>query len=168
MGEILAPFPDGKALPAGEYRLNLHLDGATMADYTFTVGDEVTTVTNIALAMSPDGPELPKLPDDVQHFYVRYAYQGACLGAPYWIAIYRDDTGDIVCNHSAILDQTSGTEAVACYSENGEALRQGTYHAELTMMDQTQHNLSFEIGEPPVTPTPTATPFSQPYWRKAA
>lgn len=155
MGELLAPFPDGKALPAGEYRLDLRLDGDALAEYTFIIGDETTTVTAMSLAMSPDGPELTKLADDVQHFYVRYTYQGACLGAPYWIVVYYED--NIICNHSATLGQTSGTEAIACYSDGGAPLHQGTYRAELTMMDQTQHDLTFEVGEPPVTPTPTAT-----------
>ena len=85
MSELLVPFPGGKALPAGDYHLNLRLDGDVLADYTFAVSDEAVTVTAISLAMSPDGPELTRLPDNVQHFYVRYTYQGACLGTPYWL-----------------------------------------------------------------------------------
>lgn len=162
MGDLLVPFPGGTALPAGAYRVDLRLDDAVLAEYAFIVGDETTAVTAISLAMSPNGPALTKLADDVQHFYIRYAYQGACLGAPYWIAVYRDDTGDIVCNHNATLDQTAGTEAIACYNEGGAPLHQGPYHAELTMMDQTRHNLAFEIGTPPVTPTPTAAPSPTP------
>ncbi len=155
MSELLVPFPDGKALSPGEYRLHLRLDDDTVADYTFTIGDETTMITALSLTMSPDGPEIARLEENVQHFYLRYTYQGACLGAPYWITVYRGE--DIICNHNTTLAQTSGTEAVACYSQKGAPLSQGTYRAELTMMDQTQHNLTFEVGKPPVTPTPTAT-----------
>lgn len=160
VGDLLVPFPGGKPLPPGEYHLTLRLNDVPLADYTFSTDDKTTKVTAFSLAMSPDGVDLAKLEENVQHFYLRYTYQDACPGTPYWIVVYHEE--DIICNHNAILAQTSGTETVACYGKGGTPLHQGTYRAELTLMDQTQHNLTFEIGEPPVTPTPTATPTITP------
>lgn len=161
-GELLVAFPDGKALPPGEYHIALQLESNTLADHTFTVGEDATTVTALALAMSPGGPEILKLEEATSHFYLRYSYRGACLGTPYWIAVYRD--AENICKHNATLPQESGTAAIACYRQDGAPLQNGPYRAEFTLMGEVQQRLAFEVGVPPVTPTPvpSATPTPSP------
>ena len=151
MGELFVAFPKGEALPPGRYTLALHADGVSLGEHTFAITDETAAVTSLDLALTPSGPALTRLPGGTQHFYLRYTYQGACPGAPYWITVRHASSGDapsgdapsgdIVCTHNATLSQAEGTESVACFRENGAALENGDYHAELTLMGRTQHTL---------------------------
>ena len=153
MGELFVAFPKGEALPPGRYTLALHADGVSLGEHTFAITADTAAVTSLGLALTPSGPALTQLPSGTQHFYLRYTYQGACPGAPYWIAVRHRDA--IVCTHNATLSQTEGTESVACYRKDGAPLEDGDYHAELTLMGRTQHTLAFTIGD---NPMPTATP----------
>lgn len=163
MGELLIAFPKGEALPPGRYTLALHADGVALGAHTFTIAEDTAAITSMELALTPSGPTLTRLPDGTQHFYLRFTYQGACPGAPYWIAIRQENA--IICTHNATLLQAEGTESVACYRKNGASLEDGDYHSELTLMGRTEHTFAFAVGEPPVpdptataTPAPTATP----------
>ena len=159
MGELFVGFPKGEALPPGRYTLALSADGVTLGERTFSITDETAAVTSLDLALTPSGPALTRLPSGTQHFYLRYTYQGACPGAPYWIAVRYGDA--LVCSHNATLSQADGTESVACYQKDGAPLEDGDYHVELTLMGRTEHTLVFEVGDEPV-PTPTATATSAP------
>ncbi len=154
MGELFVAFPNGEALSPGRYTLALRADGVSLGEHTFAITEDTTAVTSMELTLTPSGPALTRLPGGTQHFYLRYTYQGACPGAPYWIAVRRGDA--LVCSHNATLPQTDGTESVACYRKDGAPLEDGDYHAELTLMGRTEHTLAFEVGDVPV-PTPTAT-----------
>lgn len=155
MGELFVAFPKGEALPPGRYTLALRADGITLGEHTFAIAEDTAAVTSLGLALTPSGPALTRLPGGTQHFYLRYTYQGACPGAPYWITVRHQDA--IVCTHNATLPQAEGTESVACYRKDGAPLEDGDYHAELTLMGRTQHTLDFTVGDDP-TPTPTASP----------
>ncbi|MBN2392546.1 MAG: hypothetical protein JXR84_17580 [Anaerolineae bacterium] len=161
MGELFVAFPKGEALPPGRYTLALHADGVSLGEHTFAITDETAAITSLDLALTPSGPALTQLPGGTQHFYLRYTYQGACPGAPYWITVRHASSDDIVCTHNATLLQAEGTESVACFEKNGAPLEDGDYHAELTLMGRTQHTLDFKAGDDP-TPTPTATATTVP------
>lgn len=159
MGELFIAFPKGEALPPDRYTLALHADGVSLGAHTFAIAEDTAAVTSLGLALTPSGPALTRLPGGTQHFYLRYTYQGACPGAPYWIAVRHGDT--LVCSHNATLPQADGTESVACYRKDGAPLEDGDYHAELTLMGRTEHTLAFAVGDAPA-PTPTATATSAP------
>lgn len=154
MGELFVAFPKGEALPPGRYTLALRADGVSLGEHTFAIAEDTAAITSFDLAFTPTSPALPQLPGGTQHFYLRYTYQDACPGAPYWITVRHGDA--IICSHTATLPQAHGTESVSCYHKNGAPLEDGTYHAELTLMGRTEHVFTFTVGDDP-TPTPTAT-----------
>lgn len=155
MKELLVAFPKGAALAPGRYRLTLRMGDALLAEHTFTVNADSTTITAFALAMAPTAPSVPQLASGVQHFYLRYTYADACLGAPYWITVRHNDA--LVCTYSATLSQASGVETAPCYRKDGAALEDGEYTVELTMMGRVYHHAAFEVG-PSATATPTPLP----------
>ena len=157
MGELFVAFPKGEALPPGRYTLALRADGVSLGEHTFAIAEDTAAVTALGLALTPSGPALTRLPGGTQHFYLRYTYQDACPGAPYWIAVRHADA--IICAHNATLPQAEGTESVACYRKDGAPLEDGDYHAELTLMGRTQHTFAFKVGDDPI-PIPTATPIA--------
>lgn len=159
MGELFVAFPKGEALPPGRYTLALSADGVSLGEHTFAITADTAAVTSLELALTPSGPVLSRLPGDTQHFYLRYTYQGACPGAPYWITVRHGDA--IICTHNATLSAAKGTESVPCYRNDGAPLEDGDYHAELTLMGRTQHTLAFQVGDDP-TPIPTATSTATP------
>ena len=117
MGELFVAFPKGEALPPGRYTLALRADGVSLGEHTFAIAADTAAVTSLGLALTPTGPVLVRLPGNTQHFYLRYTYQGACPGAPYWITVRHEDA--IICTHNATLPQAEGTESVACYHSDG-------------------------------------------------
>ncbi|OPZ83028.1 MAG: hypothetical protein BWY76_02475 [bacterium ADurb.Bin429] len=159
MGELFVAFPKGESLPPGRYTLALRADGIVLGAHTFTIAEDAAAVTSLGLALTPSGPILTRLPGNTQHFYLRYTYQGACPGAPYWIAVRYGEA--LVCSHNATLLQAEGAESVPCYHKDSAPLAEGDYHVELTLMGRTQHTFAFEVGDAPAL-TPTATPTAAP------
>lgn len=158
-GELFVAFPKGEVLPPGRYSVTLRAGNATLGAHTFAIAADTATVTALGLALTPSGPGLTRLPTGAQHFYLRYTYQGACPGAPYWITVRHKDA--VICTHNATLPQASGAEHVACYRKDGAPLEDGAYAAELTLMGRAEYTFTFEVGDQP-TPTPTAAPTPTP------
>jgi len=162
MAPLFAGFPNGKTLSPGEYRLTLNLNETTLAQHTFSISAAAPSIGRLELTLSPAGPALSRLEPGTQHLYLRYAYQGACEGAPVWVTVkYKEQP---VCAANVTLDEASGTRSVSCYRQNGAPFENGAYHAELSLMGEAIAELAFEIGEAPVTPTaaPAATPTLPP------
>jgi len=160
MRELFVAFPKGAALRPGRYRLILSVGDLQMADHAFTVDEDSAAITAFALAMAPTGPNVTRLATGIQHFYLRYTYADACLGTPYWISVRHNDV--IICTHNATLPQESGVETIPCYRKDGAVLEDGAYEVELTMMGQVYHRDTFEVGDAPTPPPPTATPTLAP------
>ena len=160
--ELFVGFPGGEPLTPGQYSVhletNLKADSEIIARHTFTVTATPPTVTDLTLAMTPNGPEIARLADDTRHFYVRYEYEGACTGAPIWVVVRRGE--ETACKRSLTLTTVAGQGAVACYREDGAPFEAGAYRAALTLMGEPSREVAFEIGPPPPTqtPIPTATP----------
>jgi hypothetical protein len=160
MKELLVAFPKGAALPSGRYRLTLRMGDVQLAEHTFTIAEDSAAMTAFTLAMVPTGPTVERLDAGVQHFYLRYTYADACLGTPYWVSVRYNDA--LICMHDATLPQASGVETIPCYREDGAALEDGVYEAELTMMGQVYHRDTFDVGAAPTPLPPTATPTLAP------
>ena len=157
--EMFVDFPEGEPLAPGQYivhlEANLKADSEVIARHTFTVTATHPMVTDLTLAMTPDGPEVARLAAETRHFYVRYEYEGACTGAPIWVVVRRGEA--TVCKRSLTLTAVAGQSAVACYREDGAPFEAGAYRAALTLMGEPSREVAFEIGPPPPTPTPVPT-----------
>ncbi|MFP4394215.1 MAG: hypothetical protein ACLFTI_03040 [Anaerolineales bacterium] len=159
--ELFVDFPEGEPLAPGQYIVHLEADEEVIARHTFTVTATPPSVTDLTLALTPDGPEISRLADETRHFYARYEYEGACTGAPIWVVVRRGEA--TVCKRSLTLTAVAGQGAVACYREDGAPFEAGAYRAALTLMGEPSREVAFEIGPPPTpaptyTPAPTATP----------
>lgn len=153
--ELFAPFPGSAPLPAGDYALTLSLDGKPLARHPFAIAEAEPAITHHGLALTPAGPDVTRLVEGTRLIYIRYTYTGGCAGAPVWATVRYEDA--ILCTRRDTLPQASGTDWIACYREDGQALEPGAYRVELTLMGAAQSTFEFEVDAPP-PPTPTPTP----------
>lgn len=166
--ELYVAFPQGQPLAPGDYTLALYRENTSVGRHTFTIVDATPQLTRLALALTPDGPELAQLGADAPLFYLQYAYAGACTGAPLWITVYQGET--LACSANITVDAEAGSGAVACYREAAAPFETGSYRALATLMNDYTRGLTFTVGEtpPPVACEPpfiasAITPQGQPF-----
>ncbi len=160
-GTFIVAFPDGQSLPSGPYTLDLAWNEVALGHLVLSISPQSPAITSLAIRRVPDGESQSHLASNTELFYVGYAYEGGCLGAPYWVAV-RDPAGATVCNTSGILDALTGTGEMACYLGDGRPFEEGGYEAEMTLMGEVTRVLEFPIQPEPAaaTPAPTPTPES--------
>ena len=151
--DLFVAFPQGAPLPPGEYVLTLRVGDARVGHYPFTVCADEAQLTSLSLALTPDGPGMGHLPDGTRTFYLRYAYDAICPGAPLWVTVSRED--ETICTHSLSLTEARGEGAVACYRAEGAPLEYGSYRATLTLMGEEVGGFLFLVGEKPVATVAT-------------
>ncbi len=146
-GELLVPFPQGRPLPPGAYRLLLAQGGTTLGEHHFRVMADAPRLTTFELSLTPDGPPLEESEALPHVLFVRYAFEAACPGAPLWITVNR--SGEEFCRHNVTLERTEGNGAVSCYRPEGGPLEAGPYTAELTLMGEEAAQLTVRLGPEP-------------------
>ncbi len=158
-GTFIVAFPDGRPLPSGSYTLDLAWQEVDLGQLDLSVSPQSPAITDLAVRRVPDGEAVSRLDPNTELFYVGYAYEGGCLGAPYWVTV-RDRAGATVCNTSGVLDTLGGTGAMACYLGDERLFEVGSYEAEMTLMGEVTRVLDFAIQLDPAaaTPAPTRTP----------
>jgi hypothetical protein len=159
-------FPNGEPLPPNTYTVSLLWREIEVANHAFVVSDVAPTITALTVATTPgDDIEAPdaepgvRLSEGIRHFYVRYAYEGGCIGSPYWITV-SDQSETTVCRQSGTLSKIDGHGAAACYQASGAIFDEGSYQATMVLMGETERSVPFDIGPdaPTATPEPTSTP----------
>ncbi|MCD6345654.1 MAG: hypothetical protein J7M17_08665 [Anaerolineae bacterium] len=146
--DLFVAFPQGAPLPPGDYVLTLRVGDARVGHYPFTVRADEAQLTSLSLALTPAGPGIGHLPDGTRIFYLRYAYDAICPGAPLWVTVSRED--ETICTRSLSLTETRGEGTVDCYREEGAPLEYGSYRATLTLMGEKVGGFTFLVGEKPV------------------
>ena len=156
-GAVLISFPEGQPLPSGQYTVHLFWQETNLAQHTFLIDSQMPTIVDLSLSLTPDSAMLLRLPSDLRGFYVRYEFQGGCLGGPYWSTVW-DEKGEILCNESGVLAGTEERGAFACYRADGGYLAAGDYRVEMTLMEAAAEVVDFVVEAVPVVPTPTPVP----------
>lgn len=158
-GAFLVPFPEGHLEP-GSYSLKLEWESLEIAYHGFVVDAAMPAITELSILHVAPGSPLAQLDEEVDLFYITYAFEGGCVGSPYWIVV-RDEQGGTVCSRDDTLEKTSGSDTLVCHLEGEAPLESGTYEVEMTFMSVSK-TASIDIEPPPPTPAPTHTPTPRP------
>ncbi len=150
--ELVVPFPVGQPLAPGEYALSVAWGAEVVAEHEFTILAQVPEVTAATLALTPVGPEVTNLELPSRVFYLRYEYEAACRGAPFWVTVNYGD--ELVCNRNISLPEDHGQGVVACYRQTGALFEEGEYQATLTLLGGEEWTLAFRVGQEPVEVEP--------------
>ena len=154
---LYVAFPDGESLPPGDYRLQIAVGDAVIAEHAFVIRGVGPQLRALSLALTPEGQALSTLEVRPHVVYLRYVYEGVCPGAPLWLTVKR--AGETVCNRTLTLESQSGERAVACYRADGAPLEAGVYEATASL-GGANADLTFQLGAAPEpTPTPTAVVY---------
>jgi hypothetical protein len=157
--DLFVALPDGAPLVPGDYVFTLYVNAVEVVSHTFTVQGTAPRLKDVSLALTPAGPTITDLETLPRIFYLRYAYEAVCPGAPLWVTIMRED--EKVFNRNLALQTERGEDYVACYLDNGTRFEPGTYEAVLTLVGGEEARLTFHLEEAPPAPEATQTPIAQ-------
>ena len=121
--ELVVPFPVGQPLAPGEYVLSVAWEEVVVAEHEFTILTQGPELTAATLALTPVGPEVTSLELPPRVFYLRYEYETACRGAPFWVTVNYGDK--LVCSRNISLQEEHGQGVVACYRQTGALVEEG-------------------------------------------
>ncbi len=150
--ELVIPFPVGQLLAPGEYALSVVWEEEVVAGHEFTILAQGPELTAATLALTPVGPETTNLELPPRIFYLRYEYEFACRGAPFWVTVNYGD--ELVCSRNIPLPEEHGQGVVACYRQTGAFFEAGEYQATLTLLGGEERTLTFRVGQKPVEMEP--------------
>ncbi len=159
--DLFVAFPQGAALPPGDYAIAVQAGDAKIGQHRFTVMTAKPEVTDFYAAYTPGGSTITKTAEGAHALYLHYVYDAACPGAPVWITLEHDEA--IVCRRAVALESAEGTGVVACYRDDGAPLENGAYRATLALTDEIIARFTLEVGEPPAPPVTYATVCDAPF-----
>ncbi len=160
-GALLIPFPDGQPMVPGSYTMSLRWRDQELARHSFSVAEAAPAISDLGVSLVPGGELGSRFAPDIRLLFVNFAFDGGCPGAPYWITV-RDMAGRALCSHSGVLSTPQGAESVACHLGEGEPFAEGSYRAEVTLMNEVTAETEFIIEAEPLAPTPLPTPTATP------
>ena len=143
-GALFIAFPEGQPLPPGEYRVMLSLDDQAYT-HRFKIQNTSPHLNTLALALTPNGPDVNVLSEGTRLFYLRYVFEGVCTGSPLWINVTWN--GESLWGRTLTMEEERGEGTVPCYLDDGTPFVSGDYRAVLSLMGETSRGLSFRIGE---------------------